>query len=146
MKNCVSVLKCADIAENFPQNLAGFPGILPHADGPVGIGTHGDDLTAQFPETAENIPVRQVCAAAVHAAGIQFQTLAFGHQNPKNLVNDVPVIGIADRSGGGMGMGFGDVKLMGALGFVFGVKNIIVITLVSFIIGAVIGCIFLICK
>lgn len=44
------------------------------------------------------------------------------------------------------GMGFGDVKLMGALGFVFGVKNIIVITLVSFIIGAVIGCIFLICK
>lgn len=44
------------------------------------------------------------------------------------------------------GMGFGDVKLMAALGFVFGVKNIIVITLVSFVIGAIIGCIFLIFK
>lgn len=44
------------------------------------------------------------------------------------------------------GMGFGDVKLMAALGFVFGIKNIIVITLVSFILGAVIGSIFLILK
>ena len=42
------------------------------------------------------------------------------------------------------GMGFGDVKLMAALGFIFGVKNIIVITLVSFIIGAIVGSIFLI--
>lgn len=44
------------------------------------------------------------------------------------------------------GMGFGDVKLMAALGFIFGVKNIIVITLVSFIIGAIVGSIFLIVK
>lgn len=44
------------------------------------------------------------------------------------------------------GMGFGDVKLMASLGFVFGVKNIIVITLVSFILGAIVGSIFLILK
>lgn len=44
------------------------------------------------------------------------------------------------------GMGFGDVKLMAALGFVFGIKNILVITLVSFILGAIIGSIFLILK
>lgn len=44
------------------------------------------------------------------------------------------------------GMGFGDVKLMAALGFVFGIKNIIVITLVSFIIGAIVGSLFLIFK
>jgi prepilin signal peptidase PulO-like enzyme (type II secretory pathway) len=37
------------------------------------------------------------------------------------------------------GMGFGDVKLMGALGFLFGIKSILVITLVSFFIGAIIG-------
>ncbi|MDF2866104.1 MAG: pilD [Clostridia bacterium] len=37
------------------------------------------------------------------------------------------------------GMGFGDVKLMAALGFLFGMKNILIITLVSFFIGAVIG-------
>lgn len=42
------------------------------------------------------------------------------------------------------GMGFGDVKLMGALGLLFGIKNILVITLVSFFIGAVIGGILLI--
>ena len=34
-------------------------------------------------------------------------------------------------------MGFGDVKLMGALGIYFGLSNIIVITLLSFLIGAI---------
>lgn len=42
------------------------------------------------------------------------------------------------------GMGFGDVKLMAALGFLFGIKNILVITLVSFFIGAIIGGILLV--
>lgn len=37
------------------------------------------------------------------------------------------------------GMGFGDVKLMAALGFLFGIKNILVITLLSFFIGSIIG-------
>ncbi|MDD2376155.1 MAG: A24 family peptidase [Clostridia bacterium] len=37
------------------------------------------------------------------------------------------------------GMGFGDVKLMAALGFLFGIKSILVITLVSFFLGAIIG-------
>ena len=36
-------------------------------------------------------------------------------------------------------MGFGDVKLMGALGLYFGLSNIIIITLVSFLIGAVLS-------
>lgn len=42
------------------------------------------------------------------------------------------------------GMGFGDVKLMAALGFMFGIKNILVISLVSFFIGAIIGGLLLI--
>lgn len=44
------------------------------------------------------------------------------------------------------GMGFGDVKLMAALGVLFGIKNILVITLVSFVFGAVIGGAMLIIK
>ena len=36
-------------------------------------------------------------------------------------------------------MGFGDVKLMGALGLFFGLSNIVVITLVSFLIGAILS-------
>jgi len=44
------------------------------------------------------------------------------------------------------GMGFGDVKLMGALGFLFGMKSILVITLVSFFIGAIIGGLLLLLK
>lgn len=44
------------------------------------------------------------------------------------------------------GMGLGDVKLMAALGFLFGIKNILVITLVSFFIGAIIGIIVMIIK
>ena len=36
-------------------------------------------------------------------------------------------------------MGFGDVKLMGALGIFFGLSNIIAVTLMSFLIGAVLS-------
>ena len=43
-------------------------------------------------------------------------------------------------------MGFGDVKLMGALGLFFGLSNIIVITLVSFLIGAILSIILLLTK
>ena len=43
-------------------------------------------------------------------------------------------------------MGLGDVKLMGALGLYFGVSNIIVISLMSFLIGAIIGIILIVTK
>ena len=43
-------------------------------------------------------------------------------------------------------MGFGDVKLMGALGLYFGLSNIISITLVSFLIGAILSVILLVTK
>lgn len=43
-------------------------------------------------------------------------------------------------------MGFGDVKLMGALGLFFGLQNIIIITLVSFLIGAILSIFLLISK
>ena len=43
-------------------------------------------------------------------------------------------------------MGFGDVKLMGALGLFLGFSNIIIITLVSFLIGAVLSIILLATK
>lgn len=43
-------------------------------------------------------------------------------------------------------LGFGDVKLMGALGLFFGVTNIVVISLVAFLIAAIISIILLIIK
>lgn len=43
-------------------------------------------------------------------------------------------------------MGFGDVKLMGALGLFFGFSNIIIITLVSFLIGAILSIVLLATK
>ena len=43
-------------------------------------------------------------------------------------------------------MGFGDVKLMGALGLYFGMSNIIVITLLAFLIGAILSILLLISK
>ena len=43
-------------------------------------------------------------------------------------------------------MGFGDVKLMGALGIYFGLSNIIVITLLSFLIGAILSIVLLATK
>lgn len=44
------------------------------------------------------------------------------------------------------GMGFGDVKLMAALGFMFGIKYTLVITLVSFFLGAIVGGILILTK
>jgi Type IV leader peptidase family. len=43
-------------------------------------------------------------------------------------------------------MGLGDVKLMGALGLFFGVSNIIIIALLSFLIGAVLSIFLLVTK
>lgn len=43
-------------------------------------------------------------------------------------------------------MGFGDVKLMGALGLCFGLQNIIIITLVSFLVGAILSILLLALK
>ena len=43
-------------------------------------------------------------------------------------------------------MGLGDVKLMGALGLYFGLANIVIISLVSFLIGAILSIILLVSK
>lgn len=43
-------------------------------------------------------------------------------------------------------MGFGDVKLMGALGLFFGFSNIIIISLIAFLIGAIVSIILLVTK
>ena len=43
-------------------------------------------------------------------------------------------------------MGFGDVKLMGALGLFFGWRTIIIISLIAFLLGAIIGVVLIICK
>lgn len=43
-------------------------------------------------------------------------------------------------------MGFGDVKLMGALGLFFGVTNTLIITVLAFLIGAIISIIVMIIK
>lgn len=43
-------------------------------------------------------------------------------------------------------MGMGDVKLMGALGLYFGLQNIVVIAVLSFLIGAIISIIYMIIK
>ena len=44
------------------------------------------------------------------------------------------------------GMGFGDVKLMTALGLIFGIKEILTITLVSFFISAIISIFLIVIK
>ena len=43
-------------------------------------------------------------------------------------------------------MGFGDVKLMGALGLYFGLSNILAVTIISFLIGAVISILLMITR
>ena len=43
-------------------------------------------------------------------------------------------------------MGYGDVKLMGALGLIFGLSNIISITVMSFLIGAILSIVLLATK
>ena len=43
-------------------------------------------------------------------------------------------------------MGFGDVKLMGALGIIFGAYNIVVISVLSFLLAAIISIILIVSK
>ena len=43
-------------------------------------------------------------------------------------------------------MGFGDVKLMGALGLYFGLTNIVLISVLAFLLGAIIGIIIIAIK
>ena len=43
-------------------------------------------------------------------------------------------------------MGLGDIKFIIALGLYFGFANITIISIVSFLIGAILGIILLICK
>ncbi len=43
-------------------------------------------------------------------------------------------------------MGLGDVKLMGALGLYFGVTNIVIIAMMSFLIGAILGIVLILSK
>ena len=43
-------------------------------------------------------------------------------------------------------MGFGDVKLMGGLGLFFGWRTIIIISLMAFLLGAIVGIILMIAK
>ena len=43
-------------------------------------------------------------------------------------------------------MGFGDVKLMASLGLIFGSMNTVIISVLAFLIGAIIGIILLITK
>ena len=43
-------------------------------------------------------------------------------------------------------MGFGDVKMMGAMGLFFGMYNMIAISVISFLLGAVISVILLVTK
>ena len=43
-------------------------------------------------------------------------------------------------------MGMGDVKLMGALGLFFGLQNIVVISVLAFLIGAIVSIVYMIVK
>ena len=43
-------------------------------------------------------------------------------------------------------MGMGDVKLMGALGLYFGLQNIVVISVMAFLIGAIVSVIYMLVK
>lgn len=43
-------------------------------------------------------------------------------------------------------MGFGDVKLMCALGIFFGLKNVLMISVISFLVGAIFSIILLVLK
>ena len=49
------------------------------------------------------------------------------------------ITGIGSFIAGKEAMGMGDVKLVGALGLFFGLKNILAIAVCSFLLGAIIG-------
>ena len=109
MENRTPVPEGADIAKDILKNPAGIMGILSHPAAGMGIGAHGDNFTAQFFEAAEDIGRGEKITAAVHAAGIHFQTLALCNQYPENFIDDFPVLFVGNRTGCRMAFGFADV-------------------------------------
>lgn len=113
MENGLAVLKGADMAEDVFQHVADMESILPHTVSPVGIGAYGDDLASQFPKSQNHVPGGKKFAAAIHAAGVDFQALAFGCQNPENLVDDLPVFPEGDGAAAGVAPGLAEIGQMG---------------------------------
>ena len=80
---------------------------------------------------------------SIFEVGIIFAFL-YGLSDVAITINMIPLVGGIFY--GKEAMGFGDVKLMGALGLYFGLSNIIAITLMSFLIGAILSILLLASK
>ena len=102
MEDGLPGFKGADIAEDISQNLAGFEAVLSHTVAAMGVRSDCDDLATQFLEAAEDIGSGKITAAAVHAAGVHFQSLAFFGNDPQDFVNDLPVVSKRNRPVGRM--------------------------------------------
>ena len=113
MEDGLPVLKGADISKDILQDIAGIKGILTHPVTGVGIGANGDDFAPQFFEPAEDVSSGKESTAAVHTAGIHFQSLSLFGKNPENLINDLPVFPIRQGPGSRVTFGFADVGQMG---------------------------------
>ena len=105
----MAVFKGADIAEDIFQNAAGVKRVLSNPVTGMGIRTHGDDFSAQFPETVENVSSGEKTAAAVYTACIHFQALTLGGKYPQNLIDDLTVLCVRKGTGAGMTFGFADI-------------------------------------
>ena len=75
----------------------------------MGIGADSDNLAAQLLEPAEIVCGGKVSAAAVQAAGVQLQSLAFFRQSAQNLINQLPVLVVGNGTGAGIRHGFSDI-------------------------------------
>ena len=94
MEDGFPVGKGAHMAENILQQPTGFLGILAYTGRIMGIRTNGHDPSAQVMETLDDRSFRQLTAAAIHTAGILFQTLSFCNQNFQDLIYDFLMIAV----------------------------------------------------
>ena len=99
MEDGLPGFESTDMTEDVAQQAAGFEAVLSHTVTVVGIGAYGDDFSAQFLKPAEDIGGGQEAAAAVHAAGVQLQTFAADGQLTQDLVDEIFVLLIGNRTG-----------------------------------------------
>ena len=103
------VCKGADMAEDILHDFCRLTAVLPYPIAVVGIGTNGDDLTAQFLKSAQVFHTRKIVPAGIHAAGIELHTDPLLRQKLHDLIRHFPVIPVHDGLLQGIGCAFANI-------------------------------------
>ena len=109
MKDGFTLFKGADIAINVFQLGRHLVAVLTYPVSGMGIGTDGNDLSAQLFVQSHIVHTRQVITAAIPSTGIDLNAFAFRDDDLEDLLHDIPMLCQLDQLIGGMSLALTEV-------------------------------------